>query len=431
VYITGWTVLITALGAVPTFLAHDRAVAWAWLLAVTALALLDALLAPKMESVGIKSTVPRSVRLGQATSVSVSLINLTRTTTIRGALRDAWEPSAGAVANRHRFALAPFETRKLSTRLAPTRRGDRRSGGLTLRLEGPLRLAGKQRTIHREETLRVLPEFTSRRHLPSRLALLREIDGRATVNIRGPGSEFDSLREYVIGDDVRSIDWRASARRAEVLVKTYRPERDRRVFILVDTARLSAGRVGDAPRLDASIEAALLLSALAAHAGDRVQVVAFDRKERARAIGSTAPRLMPALAEALAVAEPNLVEPDWPGATRLIQERLSQRSLVVLLTTIDPSCLDSGLADAVAALGHRHQVVVASVEDPELEDMAAARADAADLYGAAAAERGRLETSALSMRLRQLGAEIVRGLPDDLAPALADTYLRLKAAGRL
>jgi len=431
VYITGWTVLITALGAVPTFLAQDRTIAWAWLLGVTVLALLDALLAPKPESIGIKSVVPRSVRLGQTTSVSVNLVNLSRTTTIRGALRDAWEPSAGAVANRHRFVLAPFESRRFPTRLTPTRRGDRRSGGLTVRLEGPLRLAGRQRTIPREETLRVLPEFTSRRHLPSRLALLREIDGRATVNVRGPGSEFDSLREYVIGDDVRSIDWRASARRAEVLVKTYRPERDRRVFILVDTARLSAGRVGDAPRLDASIEAALLLSALAAHAGDRVQVVAFDRKERARAIGAAAPRLMPALAEALAVAEPNLVEPDWPGATRLIQERLSQRSLVVLLTTIDPSCLDSGLADAVSALGHRHQVVVASVEDPEVEDMAAARGDAADLYAAAAAERGRLETSALSMRLRQLGAEIVRGLPDDLAPALADTYLRLKAAGRL
>lgn len=430
-YITGWTVLITALGAVPTFLAQDRTIAWAWLLGVTVLALLDALLAPKPESIGIKSVVPRSVRLGQTTSVSVNLVNLSRTTTIRGALRDAWEPSAGAVANRHRFVLAPFESRRFPTRLTPTRRGDRRSGGLTVRLEGPLRLAGRQRTIPREETLRVLPEFTSRRHLPSRLALLREIDGRATVNVRGPGSEFDSLREYVIGDDVRSIDWRASARRAEVLVKTYRPERDRRVFILVDTARLSAGRVGDAPRLDASIEAALLLSALAAHAGDRVQVVAFDRKERARAIGAAAPRLMPALAEALAVAEPNLVEPDWPGATRLIQERLSQRSLVVLLTTIDPSCLDSGLADAVSALGHRHQVVVASVEDPEVEDMAAARGDAADLYAAAAAERGRLETSALSMRLRQLGAEIVRGLPDDLAPALADTYLRLKAAGRL
>ncbi len=429
-YITGWTALLAALGAVPTFLAHDKTIAWAWLVSTIGLALLDAALAPTVTGLGVKSVVPRSVRLGQKTAATVSLANLSRGR-IRGAIRDAWEPSAGAGVNRHRFDIGLLETRKFITPLVPTRRGDRHSGDLTIRLEGPLRLAGRQRSIPRRETLRVLPEFASRRHLPSRLALLREIDGRASVNMRGAGSEFDSLREYVIGDDVRNIDWRSSARRAEVLVKTFRPERDRRVFILVDTSRLSAGRVGDAPRLDASIEAALLLSALAAHAGDRVQVVAFDRKERARALGSTGPRLMPALAEALAVAQPNLVEPDWPGALRLIQDRLSQRSLVVLLTTIDPSGLDNGLADAVASLSQRHQVVVASVEDPELAELASARTDVADLYNAAAAERGRLETSALAMRLRQLGAEIVRGLPGELAPTLADTYLRLKAAGRL
>jgi uncharacterized protein (DUF58 family) len=430
VYITGWTVLLTALGAVPTFLAHDRAVAWAWLLGILVLALLDTALASPVTGLGVKSGVPRSVRLGERTAVTVSVANLTRGR-VRGAIRDAWEPSAGAGSNRHKFDIGPLETRRFLTALTPTRRGDRHSGDLTVRIEGPLRLAGRQRSIPRRETLRVLPPFVSRRHLPSRLALLREIDGRAAVNLKGAGSEFDSLREYVIGDDVRTIDWRATARRAEVLVKTFRPERDRRVFILLDTSRLSAGRVGDAPRLDASIEAALLLSALAAHAGDRVQVVAFDRKERARALGSTGPRLMPALAEALAIAQPNLIEPDWPGAVRLIQDRLSQRALVVLLTTIDPSGLDSGLADAVAALSHRHQVVVASVEDPEVAGLASAREDASDLFSAAAAERSRLETSALAMRLRQLGAEIVRGLPADLAPALADTYLKLKSAGRL
>ena len=96
----------------------------------------------------------------------------------------------------------------------------------------------------------------------------------------------DSLREYVIGDDVRTIDWRGTARRADVVVRTFRPERDRRVFIVLDTSRLSAGRVGDTPRLDASIEAVLLLSALASRAGDRVQVTAFDREEQARAAGT-------------------------------------------------------------------------------------------------------------------------------------------------
>ena len=128
----------------------------------------------------------------------------------------------------------------------------------------------------------MLPEFASRRHLPSRLARLRELDGRASVQVRGPGTEFDSLREYVIGDDVRAIDWRATARRSDVVVRTWRPERDRRVLIVLDTGRTSAVRVLDAPRIDASIEAALLLAALATKAGDRVELLVFDRRVRGR-----------------------------------------------------------------------------------------------------------------------------------------------------
>jgi uncharacterized protein (DUF58 family) len=429
-YITGWTVLLAALGAVPAGLTRDRGVAVLWAVATLAFAGIDALLAPASTSVGVRRTVPSSVRLTESTSSVVTVANLTMRR-IRGGVRDAWPPSAGARANRHRLSIPALQIQKFTTPLRPTRRGDRHSDVVTIRLEGPLRLAGRQRAIEARDTLRVLPEFRSRKHLPARLARLREIDGQTSVNLRGAGSEFDSLREYVVGDDVRTIDWRGTARRADVVVRTYRPERDRRVFVFVDTSRLSAARVGDAPRLDASIEAALLLAALASRAGDRVQVVAFDRQERSRALGSTTAIVMPALADALATAEPELVEPDWPGAVRLISDRLSQRALAVLLTTVDASTADSGLLDAVAALSRLHQVVVASVDDPEVAELAGGRSDASAVFGAAAAERSRLEASAVAMRIRQLGAEVVQSVPEALAPDVADKYLELKAAGRL
>ena len=119
-----------------------------------------------------------------------------------------------------------------------------------MRTLGPLGLAGRQGAIEVPGTLRVLPAFPSIRHLPSRLARLRELDGRAAVRVRGQGTEFDSLREYVSGDDVRSVDWRASARSRSVVVRTWQPERDRRLVLVLDTGRTSAGRVDDAPRLD-------------------------------------------------------------------------------------------------------------------------------------------------------------------------------------
>src|SRR5690606_29512510 len=182
--------------------------------------------------------------------------------------------------NRHRVDLPDGEARRLVTPLRPTRRGDRRADRVTIRSFGPLGLAARQVSVQVPGRLRVLPEFASRRHLPSRLARLRELDGRTAVQVRGAGTEFDSLREYVIGDDVRSIDWRATARRAEVVVRTWRPERDQRVLVVVDTSRTSAARIGDVPRIDASIEAALLLSALASRAGDRVDLIAYDRRLR-------------------------------------------------------------------------------------------------------------------------------------------------------
>lgn len=154
-----------------------------------------------------------------------------------------------------------------TTRLRPTRRGDRHADRVTIRSYGPLGLFSRQGSHKVPWTVRVLPPFTSRKHLPSKLARLRELDGRTSVLTRGEGTEFDSLREYVPGDDTRSIDWRATARHSTVAVRTWRPERDRHILLVLDTGRTSAGRVGDAPRLDASLDAALLLAALASRAG--------------------------------------------------------------------------------------------------------------------------------------------------------------------
>ena len=189
---------------------------------------------------------------------------------------------------------------------------------MTIRALGPLGLAGRQGSHVVPWSVRVLPPFASRRHLPGKLARLRELDGRTAVLVRGQGTEFDSLREYVPGDDVRSIDWRATARAADVVVRTWRPERDRQIVLVLDTGRTSAGRVGDAPRLDAAMDAALLLAALAARAGDRVDLLAYDRRLRAAVQGATATDLLPSLVTAMAPLEPELVESDAHGLVSML-----------------------------------------------------------------------------------------------------------------
>jgi uncharacterized protein (DUF58 family) len=319
----------------------------------------------------------------------------------------------------------------MTVTLRPVRRGDLKAPHVTLRAFGPLRLAARQRTLPCPGAIRVLPPFHSRRHLPSKLRKLRELDGKAAVQIRGAGTEFDSLRDYVRGDDVRSIDWRATARRSAVVVRTWRPERDRRVVIMLDTSRTSAARIDDEPRLDTGIEAALLLAVLAERGGDRVDFFAFDRRTRGRAGSASKGNLLGQLVQAMAPLEPELIELDWSQVPGQIRQISAHRSLVVLLTPLDGGAPEEGLLPMAAQLAQQHVVVVASVRDPMLGTMQKERGTAAQVFRAAAAERALLEREAVAIQLRQMGVEVVDAEPHQLPPALADAYIRLKAAGRL
>ena len=422
-----WAVLF---GMLPVLLVPRPSTARFWLLVVTALVVIDIAAALSPREIRAERTVPYSVRLGESAAASLILTNRSeRTAHLQ--VRDAWQPSAGAEGERHTVVLPAGQRRRLKVRLTPTRRGDRHADLVTLRSTGPLRMAGRQASLLAPAKLRVLPEFTARKHLPSKLARLRDMDGRSAVRVRGAGTEFDSLREYVVGDDVRSIDWRSTARRGEVVVRTWRPERDRRVLILLDTGRLSAARLGDAPRLDAQIEAALLLSALASKAGDRVDVVALDNEVRTQIRGRSGPTLMNALAEQLAPIEPQLVELNWTLLAQTVRSTLTQHALVVVLGAVDPSATDTEMLRTLSLLANDHTVVIASGSDPELEKLRTSREDSDAAYTAAAAERTVVEQHNLQSLLRKHGAELVEEAPDRLAPALADAYLSLKAAGRL
>ncbi|MEU4542807.1 DUF58 domain-containing protein [Nonomuraea dietziae] len=372
-----------------------------------------------------------SVRLGETATVELIVEN-PGPRRVRGVLRDAWQPSAGLSPRTVPIDVPSGERRRLVFELKPTRRGDRSSEAVTVRAFGPLGLAARQGGHSVPWTVRVLPPFLSRKHLPSRLARLRELEGNHPALVRGQGTEFDSLREYVVGDDVRSIDWRATARRNDVVVRTWRPERDRRVLIVLDTGRTSAGRVGTGwPRLDWSMDAALLLAALAAKAGDQVDFLAYDRAVRAWVSGASRTELLSALVNVMAPVEAELVESDAPGLAAAILGRAKRRALVILLTDLNSAALEEGLVPVLPQLSSRHLLLVAGVSDPLVAAMAAGRGTAEQVYDAAAAERSLAERKRITARLRGHGVEVVDALPEDFAPALADAYLALKAAGRL
>ncbi|MEV4465073.1 DUF58 domain-containing protein [Micromonospora echinofusca] len=405
--------------------------------AVLLLALLDRALAAPPGALTAARQGDRAVRLGGTATVALLLHNPSGRT-LRAKVRDAWVPSAGArpdVPPSRLVRVDPGVTVALPSRLTPLRRGDRPAVALTVRSFGPLGLGFRQRSGRPATppwTLRVLPRFDSRRHLPEKLSRLRVIDGTQVSRGRGQGTEFDTLREYVVGDDVRSIDWRASARRADVLVRTWRPERDRRLLCVLDTGRTSAVRVGDEPRLDTAIDAALLLTALAARAGDRVDVLAADTAVRATVTGTGGPALLPRVVHALAPLQPTLAETDFDLIAGELLRRQRQRSLVVLFTALEAGALGEGLLPVLPRLAARHRVVIAATHDPVLTALTTAVPQRpSDAYAAAAAWRALAERDRVRTALGRHGVTVVDAPAGRLAPALADTYLRLKSLGRL
>jgi uncharacterized protein (DUF58 family) len=261
--------------------------------------------------------------------------------------------------------------------------------------------------------------------------MLRQLEGQHRSLLRGAGTEFDSLREYVIGDDVRSIDWRAAARRSDVMVRTWRPERDRRILVVLDTGRTAAGRVSGTPRLDASMDATLLLAALATRAGDRIDLIAFDRRIRARVVGAPRSSVLASFTSAMAPLEAELTETDVAAMASAVLTVARRRCLVILLTDLNPAVIEESLLPRLPTLVSRNVIMIASVSDPRLTEMAGSRGDAARMYDAAAAQGALAQRERISALVRRQGASVVDAPPDRLPAALADAYLGLKASGRL
>ncbi|WP_425860610.1 DUF58 domain-containing protein [Arthrobacter sp. TWP1-1] len=420
-----------ALAALVPIIALPGALTWVLALSVLALVVVfDLILAASPRKVALRRTLPTGVRLGEASSAVLHLANESRRP-MRAHVKDGWQPSAGAVNALQRVIIRSGERAALTIDLTPSRRGDLLTHHVSIRSFGPLGMAARQSTVKAPGTLRVLPPFHSKRHLPSKLRKLRELDGKAAVQIRGAGTEFDSLRDYVRGDDVRSIDWRATARRRDVVVRTWRPERDRRVVIVLDSSRTSAARIDDETALDTGIEASLLLAVLAERGGDRVSLIAYDRRVRAKVSSTGKGNMLNAMVQALAPLEPELIELNTQAVAGAVRSVTAHRALVVLVTSLDAGAAEEGLIPLVTSLAQKHVVVVAAVRDPAVDQARLDRSSTTSTYRAAAAEHALNRRAAITAVVKQAGVEVVDAAPLDLPPQLADMYIRLKAAGRL
>jgi uncharacterized protein (DUF58 family) len=400
--------------------------------AVLVVAALDVWIGTAPGRVTIERELPEALSLGGTGEVTWRVGNPTPRL-LRVAFADELAPSLGASSRRFSVAVPAGGMVTLGASLAPTRRGRFEPTRVVVRVEGPLGLAYRQRARELPGRLRVLPRFPSRHdaELRVRQARLLEVGLRSAPG-RGGGTDFDSLREYTVDDEVRRMDWAATARADKPIVRTYRAERNQQVIVLLDAGRMMAGRVQGVPRIEQAMDAAMALTVVASGLGDRCGLVGFDREVRTVLPPRAGTNQLRRMLDALSELEPQLVESDYRLAFTTTLARFPRRSLLVVLSELSEAAVTEVLASALPLLAGRHLVVVGSVTDPDvLQWTAEPPAGTREAYRAAAAWDALDRRALAAARLRARGAVVVDAPPGHLAARLCDVYLDIKAAGRL
>lgn len=401
-------------------------------LVVLALLALDVMLAARPKDLDIRREAPGILRLRRTAPTALVVHNPTRRP-LEVAIHDAALPSMGRSPVRDRARVGREAWQRLPATVEPTRRGRFRLGPMTVRTSGPLRLAGRQAVLPDVQAVKVYPALAGRDEVMARLQRGRLLQaGSRSSAVRGGGSDFDALREYLPDDEFRRINWRATARAATAITNQFREERNQQLILLLDASRAMAGQVEGVSRLEHALDAAVAVGELATRIGDHVGVVAFGQTIRAQ-LDPRGGRDQPhRIIDLLFGIEPRLEAPDYGGAFSGVLRRHRRRALMVLFTDLSERSVLEPLIRAVPVLLRRHVLLVASVRDPEVEAMArAVPATSAEAYEKAAAAGFLDWRDGAAALLRRMGVRTFDLHPGELAGRMADEYLRVKALGQL
>jgi len=318
---------------------------------------------------------------------------------------------------------------RLESELTARRRGEHELPAAAARRSGPLGLASWNFRGDDVAPLLAYPDLPAARRLviALRRGRFRE-PGRRTRGPLGLGTDFESVREYLPDDDVRQINWLATARLGRPMSNQYRVEQDRDVVCVVDAGRLMAAPIGDLTRLDAAVDAVTAVALVADEVGDRCGVIAFDSEVRRRI--TTRRSGGRAVVRAILDVEPRLVDSDYDLAFRAASG--GKRGLVVVFTDLVDEAAARSLLAAVPILVRRHAVIIASAADPDLQRAVAREPQSTrDVFGTAIALDVLDARTRVVVRLRGAGAVVLEAEPARLGEACVGAYLRLKSRARL
>jgi uncharacterized protein (DUF58 family) len=388
--------------------------------------LFDALLI-RGRRLDVERNVGAILSVGRANAVTLSLRNKSRRT-LRGTVSD--DPVSDAITEGlpAAFVLPPHGVATVRYEVTPTRRGPRDFADVVVRYVSPLGLLARQEKTEIPSRADVYPDVHAARSLDLLRRQGRQDARLGSLRVRGGDTEFERLRPYQRGDEVRHIDWRASARRDDPTVRQYQAESNQNVVFAIDVGRSMRGESGGLTSVDHALNAALLAADVALRGGDRAGLLTFDDVPRAflkPAGGRAGGRKLTRTAYAI---EAGFAATDYRAALTFLRTQVRARSLFIVFTNLLDQRSAKELASSVRSLLPRHLPLVVMMRDMDVESLATAPARAVgDLYVRAAAGETLAWRHAVLRSLRKSGVLVLDAKPGDVTPELVRSYLEIKA----
>ena len=428
---------LLAVGFVPLSLSWGRpGLRWAALaydLGLLGLALFDVRASRLPAGLEIFREFGGRFHIGAETDVRVRVENHTPRT-LRLKLKDEYPPELPLLSPREvELGVGPQESKALVYVLKPERRGRFEFGRVAVRSRTRLGLAWREDLAGEAASVKVYPNVRRARE-----AELKALGARSLVaaqrraSWRGEGRDFESLREYVPGDELRHVSWSATARRGRLTTRQYQIERDQTVLIALDAGRLMTARIERETKFDTAIHAALALMSAARRAGDHAGLVVFGRRVKAYVPPGKGREQFDLVLEALHAVEPELIEPSYTRAFEFVAANCKRRALVVLLTDLVDEQGSRELLTSLRLLRPRHLPLVATIADRDLRaSVRDAPADVEELFAQSVAEEIMLQREAALRLVEAQGGLALDVTAGTLVPSLLEAYIRVKERGLL
>jgi uncharacterized protein (DUF58 family) len=398
---------------------------WDGLLLLTFLA--DWLRLPRPTQLTVRREWCGPLSISVASGVNLSVTNPSRID-LQVVIVDDLPPSIWQETKTIALAVPGRTTRSVAFDYTPGSRGDVRTGRVFLRYRSSFQMAERWAVADLEQTVRVYPNFEHARKNAVYLARSRQIELQMRMmRLQGVGSDFESLREYREGDELRNICWTAAARRGKLVSKTFRVERSQAVWIVLDCGRLMRARTEGFSKLDRAVDAALCLAQLALYSGDRVGLLAYGRAVNQRVVPGRGAAQMRHILEQLAVIREEVPEADHIRAAASLLTMQKQRGLIIWISDLAETAMTPEVIEAAGQMLSRHLLLFTVVAQPELKQEARhSPASASEMYEVVAAQEMVYRRELLLGRLRERGALCMEVEPSRISAAILNQYLSVK-----